>query len=401
MKNKYIYYTDKISLQPDTAHEIHDVLCANAVANLGYASVLVYPDHSPNALNPVRWIYPFQPKQPDADFIAFYNVQEKLKVSPLSMPWPIDRIQGKLTNSSTIATKYYLPFHLQHHTKIVHTRDWNFAKAAIKHQIPVIYERHYFQERPFEPEIVHSPFFQIAITQSEPVRESLVKCGMPSEKVVWLYNGFEQSFLVRQPEAAAQWRQELLTDGRQHLVVYSGALYRFKGIDLLIDVAKELPQIQFAITGGKQSQVQFYQQQAQAHQVENIKFLGWILPRERLVSLLQAADVLAHPHCSGQEANFTNPVKFFQYMAAGTPIAVTEIPPLMVFKNSPLIADWCEPDHPQKFAACIHHLLEKYPRKIAGYADSINFARQFSWEERTQKILSYLDESLRPPIVNV
>jgi glycosyltransferase involved in cell wall biosynthesis len=191
-----------------------------------------------------------------------------------------------------------------------------------------------------------------------------------------------------------------LANGRKHLVVYSGALYRFKGIDLLMEVAKKLPDIQFAITGGQDAQVQAYQQIASDRQVENINFLGWILPRERLVSLLQAADVLAHPHCSGKEANFTNPVKFFQYMAAGTPIAVTEIPPLMLFKDSPLVAGWCIPDNPDEFAGCIQRILIAYPRRIEGYTDSIDFARQFSWEDRANKILSYVDESFRPEILN-
>jgi len=86
MRNKYIYYTDKISMQPDTAHEIHDVLCANAAANLGYSSVLVYPDKGNAALNPIRWIYPFQPKQPDTKFVEFYNAQEKLRVALLPRP---------------------------------------------------------------------------------------------------------------------------------------------------------------------------------------------------------------------------------------------------------------------------------------------------------------------------
>lgn len=387
-------------MQPDTAHEIHDVLCASASASLGYSTVLAYPDRSKSVLNPIELIYPFRPKQPDTKFREFYNPHKKLKIAPLPMSWPIDKIPGKFTNSSTIATKYYLPFHILNQTKIIHTRDWNFAKAAVKREIPVIYERHYFQEQQFEPEIVHSRFFQVAITQSEPIRESLIQKGMPSEKVFWLYNGFEQSFLVRQPEAAAEWRRELLANGRKYLVVYSGALYRFKGIDLLIEVAKKLPDIQFAITGGQDSQVQAYQQVASDRQVENINFLGWILPRERLVSLLQAADVLAHPHCSGKEANFTNPVKFFQYMAAGTPIAVTEIPPLMLFKDSPLVASWCIPDNPDEFAECIQRILITYPRRIEGYTDSIDFARQFSWEDRANKILSYVDESFRPEILN-
>ncbi|WP_414548151.1 glycosyltransferase family 4 protein [Anabaena sp. CCY 0017] len=400
LKNKYIYFSRDISLKSGTAHEIHDVLCANAVANIGYSSILVYPDKKQNNFHPLGLLNPFNPKEPDQNFIEFYDVQKKLKVAPLPMSWPIDRIGGKFTNSSTVITKYYLPIHIQHHTKLIHTRDWNFVKAAIKNRIPVIYERHYFQEKSFETDIVNSPFFQIAITQSELIRQSLIEYGMPPEKVVWLNNGFEQSFLNREAENAEEWRQELLINDRKHLVVYSGALYPFKGVDVLIDAAKELPHIQFAITGGTEEQIQAYQQLCRAKNIANVKLLGWILPRQRLVSLFQAADVLAHPHRSGKAANFTNPVKFFQYMASGTPLVVTEIPPLMVFKDSPLVAGWCEADNPLKLAECIQDVLNKYPRKIEGYAASRDFAHQFSWEKRAAKILSYVDESFRPQIEN-
>ncbi|MEC4818721.1 MAG: glycosyltransferase [Scytonema sp. PMC 1069.18] len=398
-KKKYVFFTSHLSLKPDTAHEIHDVLCTNAAANLGYDAVLVYPDLENNGFNPVGLIHPFQPKRPNTEFVEFYDVGEKLKIAPLPLPFPIGRFARRWNNPGNVVTKYYFPVQILPQTKLVHTRDWNCVKTAVKNQVPVVYERHYFQEDKFEPEIVCSPYFQVAITQSEPIRQSLIEHGMPSEKVVWLHNGFGQSFLERQPEEAQAWRQELLSDGRTQLVVYSGALYRFKGIELLIDAAKELPEIQFAVTGGTELQVQKYQQQALEKGVENMKFLGWILPRERLISLFQAADVLAHPHLSGKEADFTNPVKFFQYMASGTPIAVTEIPPLMEFKNTPLVACWCEPDNPQKFAESIRAVLERYPRKLEGYGDSINYARQFSWENRATKILRYVDESFLPPLV--
>ena len=396
MVKHYILYSSKLSLKPGTAHEIHDVLCANAAANLGYSTVLAYPNERNDSETLLSLLSPFHPQPPDDKFRDFYDTQDKLNVALLPKPWPIGRKGGKWTNFSTLLCKYYFPIHIRPHTQIVHTRDWNFVKAAIKNKTPTIYERHYYQDKPFEPEIVQSPFFQIAITQSEIIRESLIQYGMPPEKVVWLHNGFEQSFLVRQPQEAQAWREELLSDGRKHLVVYSGALHRFKGIDVLIDAAKELPDIQFAITGGTESQVQEYQQIAKEKNVNNVKLLGWILPRNRLVSLLQAADILAHPHCSGKAADFTNPVKFFQYMASGTPIVVTEILPLMQFKSSPMVAGWCQPDSPIEFAQSIQYVLKTYPRKIDGYLESIEFARQFSWENRIEKILSYVDDSMRP-----
>ncbi|MGH8001103.1 MAG: glycosyltransferase, partial [Brasilonema sp.] len=336
MSKYYLVYSSKLSLKPNTAHEIHDVMCANAAANLGYPTVLVYPNDKQISWNPLAWVNPFQPRQPEDEFVDFYNVQERLKVVPLPIPGLLERIQLKEMNVSTLVCKYYFPVYLRSVTKIVHTRDWNFVKVAVKNGIPTIYERHYYQETPFESDVVRNPFFKIAITQSEIIRQSLIKGGMPPEKVIWMHNGFEQSFLDRQPEEAEVWRKELLQDGRKHLVVYSGALYRFKGIDLLVDAARELPQIQFILTGGTGEQVQAYQQLAREKHVKNMTFLGWIIPRNRLVSLFQAADVLAHPHLSGDAANFTNPVKFFQYLASGTPIAVTEIPPLMEFKSSPM-----------------------------------------------------------------
>ena len=401
MKKHYLFFSNHLSLKPDTAHEIHDVLCANAAANLGYSSVLTYPDQTLGKFNPIAWADPFKLQKPNQRFAEFYDTQDYLKIAPLPMPWFSDRHSSKFTNSSTIACKYYFPVHILPKTQLVHTRNWNFAKAAVKNEIPVIYESHYYQETPFEKAIVSSPWFQAAITQSTLTRENLVQCGMPPEKAVALHNGFERSFLIRQPQEAEHWRRELLKDGRNQLVVYSGALYKFKGVDLLIEVAKELPEIQFVVTGGTDSQASFYRELSQQKGVENITFLGWILPRQRLVSLFQAADILAHPHCSGKEADFTNPVKFFQYIASGTPIVATTIAPLLEFKLPHLAMDWCEPDDPTQFSNCLRFALKKYPRKIEGYAENIEFGQQFSWENRIEKILSYVDETMRPTIVNL
>lgn len=397
MTKHYIFFTRNELPQPQ-AHLVQVAHSANAAANLGYPTVLVFIHKGINSLNPLEWISPFRPRQPPENLIQFYNLQDKLKIAPLPIPWPIDRIKGKLTNSSTIVSKYYFPFHILPVTKLVHTRDWNFVKAAIKQGIPAIYEHHHHDSKQFEPEIVHNPLFQIAVTVADTVRESMIQNGMPPEKVIKLHNGFNHLFLVRQPEAAEAWRNRLLVDGRQHLVVYSGALHRFKGVDLLIDVAKELPQIQFAIAGGDAVQVQAYQQQAKEKQTQNVKFLGY-LPQNQLASLLQAADILAHPHCSGEAATFTSPLKLFDYMASGTPIVATEIPPLMEFKSSKAIAGWCPPDNPIQFAQCLEQVLETHPRKLEGYSDSLEFVLQFSWENRAKKILSSVEEAMHPPLV--
>ncbi len=397
MTKHYIFFTRHILTQPQ-AHLVQVSNSANAAANLGYSTVLCFLQQGLPSFNPLSLIRPFHPRKSEAKLSQLYNLQEKLKVAPLPTPWPIDQINSKWTNSSTVVCKYYFPIHILPYTKIVHTRDWNFVKVAIKHGVPAIYEHHHQEQKQFEPEIVHNPLLQIAVTVAEPVRESMIEHGMPPEKVIRLHNGFNQVFLVRHLEAAQEWREKLLVDERQHLIVYAGALRKFKGINLLIEVAKEMPQVQFVCAGGNESEVQHYQQLAQEKQTQNVTFLGHI-PQNQLASLLQAADILAHPHRSGNAAATTSPLKLFDYLASGTPIVATEIPPLIEFKSSNAIAGWCEPDNPTQLTQCIQQALANYPRKVEGYTDNLDFVRQFSWENRISKILSYVEDSKRPQII--
>jgi glycosyltransferase involved in cell wall biosynthesis len=123
--------------------------------------------------------------------------------------------------------------------------------------------------------------------------------------------------------------------------------------------------------------------------------LGY-LTHDALASLLQAADLLVHPHLLSQEASFTSPLKFFDYMAAGTPIVATEIPPLMEFKSTGVVAGWCEPNQPMKLADCMARVLESHPYRPVGYAETMKFVQQFSWENRIAKILSHVEDRHRP-----
>lgn len=398
MKKHYIFFTRHTLPQTDLASSVWAAHSANAAANLGYSAVLVYFRRGWEALNPVELIQPFQPRKPDEKLANFYNLQEKLKVAPLPMPWPVDWLGDKWTNSSTIACKFYFPIYIKPVTQIVHTRDWNFVKAAIKNGVAAIYEHHHYESKKFEPEIVKNPLFQVAVTLSETVKKSMIQGGMPSEKILQVHSGMNSLFLTRQPERAEDWRKKLLMNGGEHLVVYVGGLYPFKGVDLLIEIAKNLPNLQFGIAGGKEEQVKAYQQLARDKEVKNITFLGY-LEQNQLPSLLQAADVLAHPHCSGEAATFTSPLKFFDYLASGTPIVATEIPPLMEFKAANVVAAWCEPDNPILFARCIEKVLERYPRRREGYLQNMEMARQFSCENRIAKILSSVEVSMRPSLI--
>ncbi|MBE9181110.1 glycosyltransferase [Oculatella sp. LEGE 06141] len=392
MTKHYLFFTRHV-LPQSAAFSVQVAHSANAAANLGYSAVLLHLQEK-TRFNPVAFAQPFQPRSPDPAFAKFYNLQDKLKVAQLPRPYPVDRWYGKWTAVSTLISRYYFPFHILPHTQLVHSRDWNFVKTAVQQGVPAIYEHHHHENKRFESDIVRNPLFQLAVTVADNVRDSMIANGMPPDKVIWLHNGFNQHFLLKQPDRANTVRQQLLS-GRQFLVVYSGGLHRFKGVDLLIDVAQALPQVQFVLAGGNATQVTEYQHLVRSKHLDNVILLGF-LPQDELAVLLQAANVLAHPHCAGSEASFTSPLKLFDYMASATPIVATEIPTLMEFKPTGAIAGWCEPDHPQAFAQCLQQVLEHFPYQPEGYTAGSSFVQQFSWENRIAKILSKVEPSMQP-----
>ncbi|MEM9542898.1 MAG: glycosyltransferase [Cyanobacteria bacterium P01_E01_bin.42] len=395
MSEYYVFFVRSTLPQPNAAHLVHDVNTANGMANLDYPSLLIYLRQNRQSFNPSHWFFPFRPQTPSQELVDFYQIQNKLKVIPLAMPWPIGESNNKWTHPSTLICKYYFPRYIFPHTKILHTLDWNLVKTAVRAGIPVIYEREHDNNTRYDREIVCNPLFQVAVTVADSVRENMIGNGMPPEKIVKLHLSFNRSFLTRYPEEAQAWRKKLLSGDRQHLIVYSGGLHNFKGVDLLIEVARELPDLQFVFAGGTDAQLKAYNKLARDRQVDNVTFLGYIFHKS-LPSLLQAADILAHPHRSGIAATFTSPLKFFEYLASGTPIVATEIPPLMEFKEADIVAGWCKPDDTHQFALSLKKALSTHPRKTEGYGQQIDFATNFSWEARMAKIMSYVRDDYQP-----
>jgi glycosyltransferase involved in cell wall biosynthesis len=390
----YVFFTRSTLPSVDKAHLVHDVHSANAAANLGYPTVLVYLKDALSSYNPLDWIQPFHPKSPHPALVEFYNIQDRLKTVDLAMPWPFGKGKGgKWTSRSTLVSKYYFPIHIFAKTGILHTLDWNLVKVAIQHQIPVIYEREHFQSNPYDLEIVQSPYFQVAVTVADPIRQDMIKNGMPPDKIIQLPLGYNQAFLARH-SAAAQWRQDLLGRSFRHLVVYSGGLYSFKGVDLLLEVAQSFPDVKFAFAGGDSAQVDQYRGKVRALGLQNAEFLGY-LPHGRLPGLLQAADALAHPHLSGEASTFTSPLKLFDYLASGTPIVASRIAALENGPFDALIDAWCEPDQPQAFANGLRQILTTKPRPAQGFVRDPHTIRQFSWEARIEAILEHVDDSYK------
>ncbi len=125
--------------------------------------------------------------------------------------------------------------------------------------------------------------------------------------------------------ARAKIRKDL-DAARRPLVVYTGNLERYQGIDLLVDawksVHREIPDAVLAVVGGESGQVDSYRKRAEDGGTgTSIRWLGR-RPLEEMPGFLSAADVLVSPRTHG----VNTPMKIYHYLQSGRPLVATDLP---------------------------------------------------------------------------
>ncbi|HVS18396.1 MAG TPA: glycosyltransferase, partial [Planctomycetota bacterium] len=125
------------------------------------------------------------------------------------------------------------------------------------------------------------------------VAEDLAELGVPRAKLTVAHDAFEPARFARTPGREAARRE--LGLGAGPLVVYTGGLLEWKGVEVLVDAARELPQVRFVLAGGMAADVARVSERARG--LANVRVDGFQAPG-RVPLYLAAADVLAVPNRS-------------------------------------------------------------------------------------------------------
>ncbi len=152
-----------------------------------------------------------------------------------------------------------------------------------------------------------------------------------SESVVQVApNGVDLERYENLPSAAAARAALGLPEG--FTIGFTGHFYAGRGIDMLFELAKGLPQFRFLLVGGTSEAVSEWRGRLMEAGLSNAVLPGFV-ENSRLPMYQAAADVLVMPYkasvaaSSGQEiADVINPMKMFEYMAARRPIISADLP---------------------------------------------------------------------------
>lgn len=142
---------------------------------------------------------------------------------------------------------------------------------------------------------------------------------------VLIENSIFDRVQVAPPPTKGESALDPTVPGNRPLVVYTGTLEAYQGIDLLIQafgkVRQARPDATLLLVGGTQRQVAQYRAMADAQGLNGECIFTGRVPQNTARALAQRATVLTSPRISGSNT----PLKVYEQLASGIPLVATRI----------------------------------------------------------------------------
>jgi glycosyltransferase involved in cell wall biosynthesis len=193
---------------------------------------------------------------------------------------------------------------------------------------------------------------------------------------------------------AAPWL--FAAGGTDPVVAYSGHLYPWKGVDLLLEALASLPGVRGLIVGGHPAEPDAARLRARSRELgldSRIVFTGMVAPYE-VAARLEAADILVLPNPETPvSARYTSPLKLFEYLAMGRPIVASDLPAFREVLTDRRNALLFEPGSAAALARAIRALLDDRQLAAAIAAGAGETAADYSWDRRAERLDVLFDDA--------
>ena len=232
------------------------------------------------------------------------------------------------------------------------------------------------------------------ITISDGLRDDLIAEGLDPRSILVARDGVHLDRFRDQP-APRTARQHLGVPVDMPAIVYAGQLYRWKGVDTLIEAMGQLPDAQLLVVGGDQENLPRIESLVAKHAPGRVRLTGMV-PHHAVPFYLSAADVIALPNSAEQviSRRYTSPLKMFEAMAAGRPIVASDIPSLREVLEADRNALLVKPDDPGALAAGLRLLLDEPQLGMQLAENAEEDVKTYDWSERGRRVAHFLRDRL-------
>lgn len=368
-----ILYIANSRIPTEKAHGIQIMKTCEAFSNLGHAVTLVTPRRFNHITN---------------DPFEYYKVSRIFKIVKLPV---IDLVEfGRLgfvieLFSFSISALFYVLSKSKN--SIVYSRDElpifliNFSRKNI------FWETHSGRWHTVAKLVARKCKGIISISQG--LKDFYTENDIPANKIIVAHDGVSlEDFDIAIDKKTSREKLGLPQD--KNIIMYTGHLYDWKGVQVLADAARLLSDKELVVfVGGTERDIRNFQNKNGAS--KNIFILGK-KPHSDVPLYLKAADVLVLPNSGKNEisAKYTSPIKLFEYMASGTPIVASRTPSLQEVLNEKN-ALFTEPDDSSSFAQSIKRVLSDENLSAAVAQKALEDVRRYTWDKRAELIISSIE----------
>jgi glycosyltransferase involved in cell wall biosynthesis len=378
-----IAYLAQTSIPSKAANSVHVMKMCKAFSEKGCRLVLLVPKVGNH-------------KESDFDSFEFYGV------APSFALVRIEKIP-LIRNSVSYGMKCYRDLsHIR--PDIVISRSFLGSLFAVYAGFPIMFEfhqpisdfgtRHVVMFR----HLIRSKSFLGLVVVTKALKDWYVKqFQIPWEKVLVAADGADLPLSSHDLH-----RDVALLDVSQtgHHVAYVGALYKGKGMEIVLPLARSCPDVNFHIVGGRVKDIEYWK--TKAFGLNNVFFHGFY-PHAQVLSIMKKMDVLLAPNLNSVNGyggttdigKWTSPLKLFEYMAAKKPILASNIDVLrevLVHEKNSIL---CDPDDHDAWRTGLRRLLND--RKLAERLTNTAFAdltEKYTWSKRADTLLAFAKSRL-------
>ena len=363
------------SLPAQTANSIQRMKMAQALSAIGHTVRVFAPGRDPG----LHW---------DA-FAEHYGLQQRFELE-----W---------VPSLPALRRYDFAFNVVRRARawgadLLYSRSPQAATWAALRGLPSIFELHDIPMGFMGPWLLRrflaAPGARRLVANTQFLADTLaVEYALPPQADFLLMapNGVDLERYKHLPAPAAARQQ--LGLGELFTVGYTGHLYPGRGLETILALASQLPEMHFLLVGGKPADVAAARQRAAG--LANVTITGFVANAE-LPRYQAAADVLIMPYgqqvagsSGGDIAPYLNPMKMFEYLACARPIVTSDLPILREILDE-RCAVIVPSEDTQAWAAALRQLAADAPRRQALAAAARQLAEQNTWQHRAQRIVAGL-----------
>lgn len=232
------------------------------------------------------------------------------------------------------------------------------------------------------------------ITNQWKLKKIMSAFKLPPEKLFYEPNAVEISdFDIAISKDDARTKLGIKPEGS--MVLYTGHLYSWKGVDTLAHATELLgAHTSVSVVGGTSEDVARFRKEF-GH-ITNLHIVGYRSHSE-IPFWQKAADVVVLPNTAREDISkyYTSPMKLFEYMASRRPIVATDIPSIREIVND-TSAVIVSPDDPEAMAKGIVEILGNDDRAKRITEKAYQDVLLHTWDKRAKRISDFLNSHTTP-----